>query len=95
MNTENENFILELGESFKEILKNKDKIINNIRINIINERLEVMRLFILLRQLIDGMTDLDAFLTEDDILDRLKTIKKEMKDFIISFLLADIDLIIE
>jgi len=95
MNTENENFILELGESFKEILKNKDKIINNIRINIINERLEVMRLFILLRQLIDGMTDLDAFLTEDDILDRLKTIKKEMKDFIISFLLADIDLVIE
>jgi len=95
MNTENENFILELGESFKEILKNKDKIINNIRTNIINERLEVMRLFILLRQLIDNMTDLDEFLTEDDILDRLKTIKKEMKDFIISFLLADIDLVIE
>ncbi len=95
MNTENENFILELGESFKEILKNKDKIINNIRTNIINERLEVMRLFILLRQLIDSMTDLDRFLTEDDVLDRLKTIKKEMKDFIISFLLADIDLIIE
>jgi len=95
MNTENENFILELGESFKEILKNKDKIINNIRTNIINERLEVMRLFILLRQLIDGMTDLDQFLTEDDVLDRLKTIKREMKDFIISFLLADIDLVIE
>lgn len=95
MSTENENFILELGESFKEILKNKDKIIDSIRTNIICERLEVMRIFIVLRQLIDGITDLDAFLTEDDILDRLKTIKKEMKQFIISFLMSDIDLIIE
>lgn len=95
MSTENENFILELGESFKEILKNKDKIIDSIRTNIICERLEVMRIFIVLRQLIDGITDLDAFLTEDDILDRLKTIKKEMKEFIISFLMSDIDLIIE
>lgn len=92
---ENEQFIIELGESFKEILRGKDNKINEIRSNIIDERFEVMRLFILLRQLTDSIEDMETFLSIEEILNKLKDIKNEMRHFIISFMISDVDLILE
>lgn len=92
---DNEQFIIELGESFKEILRGKDSKINEIRSNIIDERFEVMRLFILLRQLTDTIGDMETFLSIEEILNKLKEIKNEMRNFIISFMISDVDLILE
>jgi hypothetical protein len=91
----NEGFILNLSNTFKDILEQKDNKIDEIKKVIIQERFEILRIYMFIYSLNRAMGDIDEFLTQDDIKEKIEDIEREFKNFLVSILLNDIDLIIE
>lgn len=92
---ENEGFLLNLSNTFKGIVMEKDNKINEIRNNIIDERINIMALYIRINDLCKNVNCMTDFLTMEDIGGRLKGIDKDFKQLLINFIVNDVDLIID
>ena len=90
-----EGFLLNLSNTFKEIVDDKDKKIDEIRGSMINERFEVIRIYMFIYQLSKSLNDMTEFITQEEITDKLNFIEKELKSYLVSLVMNDIDLIIE
>ena len=92
---ENEGFLLNLSNTFKSIVIEKDNKINEIRNNVIDERIKIMSLYIRLNELSKNVNCMTDFLTIEDIGGRLKKLDMDFKEVLIKFLVHDVDLIID
>ncbi len=90
-----ESFLLNLSNTFKEIVDDKDKKIDEMRSSMINERFEVIRIYMFVYQLSKSLNDMTEFITQEEITDKLNFIERELKKYLVCLIMNDIDLIIE
>jgi hypothetical protein len=92
---ESEGFLLNLSNTFKSIVIEKDNKINEIKNNVIDERIKVMSLYIRLNELSKNVNCMTDFLTVEDIGARLKKLDLDFRELLIKFIICDLDLIID